>query len=320
MKPYLLAIFVALTLLIPKQIHAADDPISKSPAAKSVLGTVTDWQVYLMETLKYAKIREMVKNAYIEVQTWRALKANWERQKNWFDRNKRRWERIKENLQSASSEGTVFQRMRKLGDVTNDIDQFAVVETQRWDNIMVTYEDNASQMWDIAGSMMNNRLVSSQEIWTTFDKLCRTYGFQTDPGTGIPTGATLPTSEHFNLEAFKRRKFLGKTFSHVAAQSTGMQMQRNLREEYWDDFALQMNAAMSTVDGKGPLADAINGQDLLRRTQTLADINDLILQRTIETQLLMTLLGDEHYKLSSELANVGRGASEARKIAKILKN
>lgn len=319
MKHLLLALLL-LFAFTPARAGGPNDPISSHKGVKAVVGTATDWSIYLMETLKYAKIREMVKNAYIEVQTWRALKANWERQKNWFDRNKRRWERIKQNLQSATSEGTVFQRMRRLGDVTNDVDQFAVVETQRWDNIMVTYEDNASQMWDIAGSMLGNRLVSSQEIWTTFDRLCRTYSLGDGTGSGIPDASSIPSTEYFNLPAFKRRKFLGKTFSVVAAQSTGLQMQRAVRESYWDDFAEQMNHAMRTVDGKEPFADAINGQDVLRRVQTLSDVNDLVLQRTLETQLLMTLLGDENYKVTTDLSNIASGTNEARKIAKRIKN
>lgn len=312
MRTLLAIILLAVGISFSGPLDAA------SRAGTDVLGKAEDWANIGIQTLQYAQIREMVRNAYIEVQTWRAIKANWERQKNWFDRNKRRWERIKQNLHSAATEGTVFQRMRRLGDVTKDVDEFAVVETQRWDNIVETYEDNASQMWDVAGNLLHMKLVPADDIWAAFHRMCKQYSLKVGDNPTGPGEITQDAEDIYLLDSWRRRRFLGRTFAVVAAQNSGIQMGRGAREAYWNDFAEQMNEAMKEINGKEPLADAINGQDLLRRTQNLADVNDLILQRTMETQLLMALAGDRTYKLTAELSQTAIQANEAKMLSRLM--
>jgi hypothetical protein len=294
----------------------ADDAAPAGPTssknATEVVGTKADWQIYLTQTLQYAKIREMVRNAYIEVETWKAIKANWQRQKNWFDRNVQRWDRIKQNLNSVATKGTIFQKMRRMGDVTNSVDNFVVVQTQQWDDIMQTYEDNASQMWDVAASYSGNRMIPAEQVWKKFNTLCQIYGINPSNPTQTPPDV----SEVFALPAWQRRKFLGKSLSLMAAQNSGIQMQRAQREAFWQDFTSQIQAAQQPVNGKDPLADAINAEDILRRTQTLADVNDLIIQKTIETQLLMTRASDNTYQQTGEMYNIAQGVNEVNLIKK----
>lgn len=299
------------------------DMAATGKGAEETVGSQADWSIYAITVNQYFKLRNLVRDAYIEVQTWKAIKATWEEQKEWFERNKARWNRITTTLSSLSSDPKdVFSNLKKVEAATNEIDNFIMFEPKKLDNIMQSYEDNASVAWDHVGPYLGSRYVPADQIWKEFNKFCQDHTMRNNPvwqqsvaASGDDPGYVDPI---YQLPVWKRRNILGKSFSVITAQADALAMRREEREKYWTRFQQEMSAALVTNADGAVKPDAIQGEDVMRRVQTLADVNDLILSRTMESQAMMTLAGDEVYGLSTELQKTIDPINEQKQVKSIL--
>lgn len=316
-----LAILLVIASL-PLSVRA--DMAETGKGAEEVVGSEKDWSIYAVTVKQYFMFRNLVRDAYIEVQTWKALVATWKEQKAWFERNVERWDRIKKTLGSLSSNPKdMFSNLKKIESVTKEIDYFFMVETQRMDNIMKSYEDNISVAWDVVGPYLGNRYVPADQIWKEFNKWCQDHTMRNNPDwkkqvelDGVDPGYVDPI---YNLPEWKRRNILGKSYAVITSQGNAIAMRRIEREKYWARFQEEIQTVLAAQEKDGGVkADAIQGVDVMRRVQTLADVNDLCLSRIAETQALMALAGEEIYHVSGQVQTVISGVNEQKYLRAIM--
>lgn len=312
-------ICLAMLLVAP----ALADMEGTGKGMEEQVGSPKDWSIYAITVKQYFMFRNLVRDAYVEVQTWKALKATWEEQKRWFERNKQRWNRIKTTMGSLSSDPEdILTNLEKIEDVTKDIDEFVMVETKRMDNILMTYEDNVSVAWDVAGPYLGNRYVPADQIWKQFNKFCQDHTMRNNPDwkkaveiSGEDPGYAAPI---YNLAEWKRRNLLGKSYSYITSQGSALKMRQQERQKYWNRFQSEATAALATNENGDPKPDAVQGIDVMRRVQTLADMGDLILTRQVEAQAAMAVVGDDVYQLTNEVQNSIRPINETKYLAKFM--
>ena len=311
-------ILIALLAVIILPISVRANMAETGKGAEEVVGSEKDWSVYAITVKQYFMLRNLVRDAYIEVQTWKALVATWKEQKEWFERNKQRWDRITKTLGSLSSNPKdMFSNIKKIESVTKEIDYFFMVETQKMDDVMKSYEDNISVAWDVVGPYLGNRYVPADQIWKEFNKWCQDHTMRNNPDwkknvklSGDDPGYVDPI---YKLPEWKRRNILGKSYAVITSQADAIAMRRMEREKYWARFQVEIQTALAAQEKDGGVkADVVQGVDVMRRVQTLADVNDLCLSRIAETQALMSLAGEEIYHVSGSVQDVISGVNEQK--------
>lgn len=314
----IVSIVVLASAILMAQTAPAPAPVGGKDMTETT-GTKADWSIIALGVKKYVQIRNLVKAAYIEVQTWKALKANWDAQMQFFQRNKERWDRISKTVSNLSSDPSeMLSNLRKIEDVTKEIDNFVMYAPQEMNTILLTYEDNVSNAWDVAGPYLGNGYTPSTEIWKKFNTFMQDHTLRNapdwkknvealgeDPGYGEPI---------YDLVEWKRRNILGKSYSLISSQNGAAAMRRNEREKYWSGYQQQVSALIAS----NPKPDAIQGADISRRVQTLSDVNDLIMTKILASNAMITQAGDEIFRISSEIQQTAGGVNEQRQISKII--
>jgi hypothetical protein len=293
MKKFILTILIAVTL-------------SMAVKSEEVKGTKEDWSIYGVLAANYFKIRDLVRDAYIEIQTWKAIQATYEAQKNWFKRNKKRWDRISSTAQGLSANpADIFQNLKDIESMTDEIDEFIVVETREMDKILISYEDNASQMVDIGAKYIGAGAVNSDGIWNSVQNLARDNTLRSHPDW---TDGKIENFEaemykpFFKFPAWERKNVLGKSYAVLQAHLNSVKIKRGYRDQFWARFETTI-IPMVYSKTSTPKPDLVMGADVLRRVNLLNDRTDLINTELQSLQALMTIVGEGSYELSTAISH-----------------
>lgn len=290
-------------------------PVTPPSPTSNFAGEPQDWTIVTSLLQQYQLTRSLVRDAYIEVKSWQAIKANWEATKTWFDYNKERWNRIGRTLNNLSAESPkdFINSMKQVEDQTRTIDDFVMVQPLVFDRLMQTYEGNLSQMLDTAtdiarltmGASIASKIPRSDVVWGALQNYAYSVSGEQNPindqyakdyaSMGIKP---YQIGRIYDLEEWRRMDFLEAGISISQAQNNLSRALLVNRQEFWKQFAQAAASIESKRDG------ASSGQmlDVLQRTQTMADQTDHILNKMNEQQILLLDEGEQVYKASAELA------------------
>lgn len=291
-------------------------PVTPPSPSSKFAGEPQDWTIVTSLLQQYQLTRSLVRDAYIEVKSWQAIKANWEATKTWFDYNKQRWNRIGRTLNNLSAESPkdFINSMKQIEDQTRTIDDFVMVQPLVFDQLMQTYEGNLSQMLDTAtdiarltmGASIASKIPRSDVVWGALQNYAYSVSGRQNPindqyakdyaSMGIKP---YQAGRIYDLEEWRRMDFLETGISITQAQNNLSRALLTNRQVFWKQFAM----AAASIQAKGEGASSGQMLDVLQRTQTMADQTDHIVNKLNEQQILLLDEGEQVYKNSRELAD-----------------